>query len=383
MNLKKFLLQLPFLKVPISIYRKYIFGKNKLLLILFYFLKIVIEIICIFLSRIYLASKFSGDIKNQNRQNVFLLIEKYVSKNNYIYNFDYYHFRIPLINFFATKKISYTEYYFDNDSFKHILLRTVSLLKVKPKKVIISSWNPYARNFSNPSKLYLRILRKYISDLNVNLISWDTTSLGFWKYNILNDTWIKISVTENPNLLGLHKKDLMKSNVNTILMPMNFDAINKLKSNFRNTDVFFSGRINSYRDYRNPFISVLKSIKCDLYLNIINNNTDLIPYEEIYRKLNNSKIGVNFAISTNSNQQLKGRAWETLLCGALLLEQENDQILNYFEPNIDFVFFSTPDDLKEKILFYLKNPLELSKVACSGNKKARLLQENNRFEYIF
>jgi spore maturation protein CgeB len=219
--------------------------------------------------------------------------------------------------------------------------------------------------------------------LNVNLISWDTTSLGFWKYNILNDTWIKISVTENPNLLGLHKKDLMKSNVNTILMPMNFDAINKLKSNFRNTDVFFSGRINSYRDYRNPFISVLKSIKCDLYLNIINNNTDLIPYEEIYRKLNNSKIGVNFAISTNSNQQLKGRAWETLLCGALLLEQENDQILNYFEPNIDFVFFSTPDDLKEKILFYLKNPLELSKVACSGNKKARLLQENNRFEYIF
>jgi hypothetical protein len=41
-----------------------------------------------------------------------------------------------------------------------------------------------------------------------------------------------------------------------------------------------------------------------------------------------------------------------LLCGALLLEQENEQILKYFEPNVDFVFFSTPVELKEKILFY-------------------------------
>ena len=383
MKLKEILLKLPCFKLPISVYRKFISGKNRFILIIFYLLKIVIEIICISLSIVYVASKFWIDINNDKRQNVFLLIGKYINKKNGIYHFDYYHFRIPLIKFFEAQGISCTEYYFEDSSLKGVLLRTIKLLEARPKMVIISSWNPFARNLYNPSKLYFRILQKCVGDLNVNLISWDTTSFGFWKNHILNESWVKISVTENPNLLGLQTIGLMKSDVNTILMPINYDAINKIKSNIRGTDVFFSGRINSYRDYRDPYISAIKSIKFDLYLNLVDSNADLIPYEEIYRKLNDSKIGVNFSISANKNQQLKGRVWETLLCGALLLEQENDQILKYFEPNVDFVFFSTPVELKEKILFYLNNPLELNRIALSGNKKACALQENNKFGYIF
>jgi len=383
MKLREILLKSPYYKLQISIYRKFMFGKNKLDLVIFYFLKILIEITCISLSIVYVASKAWRNYNNENKQHIFLFIGRYVNKYKNIYHFDYYHFGIPLITYFDTKRINYREYYYEDSSFNSVMLRTIALLEVRPKIIIFSSWNPYDKKLSNPSKFYIRMMKKYLGDLNVNLISWDTTSTGFWENYILDETWIRIIVTENPNLSGLQNKAAIKSDLKIIPMPINYDAINKIKSDTRGTDVFFSGKINSYRDYRDPYITSIKSIKSDLYLNLINSNADLLPYEEIYSKLNNSKIGVNFSISSNQNQQLKGRVWETLLCGALLLEQENEQILKYFEPNVDFVFFSTPFELKEKILFYLNNPLELNKIASNGNKRACALQGNNSFDYIF
>lgn len=383
MEFKRILKKLSCFKLPIRVYRKIVFQKNRFVSVMFYSLKILLEITCIFLSILYIAIKSSRNFNINYKQHVFLFIGKYVNPHKNIYHFDYYHFGLPLIGYLETKKMIHREYYYEESSIYNVMLRTIALLQINPEIVILSSWNPYSKKLSHPSKFYIRMIKKCLKNLNINLISWDTTSNGFWRNSIIDESWVKIVVTENPTLSGLQNQSAIKSDLKIIPMPINYKALNKTKRAIRGTDVFFSGKINSYRDYRDPYIKSIKSIRHNLDLNLVNTSADLLQYEEIYSRLNDSKIGVNFSLSANQSQQLKGRVWETLLCGALLLEQENEQILEYFEPNVDFVFFSTPLELKEKILYFLSNPLELNRIALCGNKKACSLQLNNSFGYVF
>lgn len=383
MKLKKFLIKSPYFKSIVNIYYKIVSHKNKFVSAMFYCLKVFIETTSILLLIPFITNTFPRDQNINYERPLFLFIGKYVNPRKKIYHFDYYHFGLPLTSFLKTRNFNYREYYYEESSLLKVIMRTNTLIQNKPRILIFSSWNPYSRKLSHPSKFYIRMIKRLLNDLTINLISWDTTSIGFWEDHILNESWVKIIITENPMLSGLQNQLAIKSNIMKILMPLNYDALNKTKSDSRSIDVFFSGKINSYRDYRQPYINSIKSIKYNLYLNLVNSNEDLLHYEEIYSKLHKSKIGINFSTSANHSQQLKGRVWETLLCGALLLEQKNEQILEYFEPDIDFVFFSTPLELKEKILFFLNNPLELDKIALNGNIKARSLQKNNRYGYIF
>jgi spore maturation protein CgeB len=157
-------------------------------------------------------------------------------------------------------------------------------------------------------------------------------------------------------------------------MPINIYNISALSIKKRKYDVFFSGKVSSYRDYRLPYIESIKSLNVNSFIHEIATSADLLSYEDLYGFLGNSKIGINFSKSVDQNEQLKGRVWETLLCGALLLEQENSQITKYFTPNVHFVFFSSSQDLASKIIFYLSNSAELKRIAEAGTAKALSFQ---------
>ena len=94
--------------------------------------------------------------------------------------------------------------------------------------------------------------------------------------------------------------------------------------------------------------------------------------------MSSSKIGVNFSSSVNGEIDLIGRVWETLLSGALLLEQENKQILEYFTPNLHFVFFDSPDALIAKVEYFLRNENERVRIAKAGQEHAHYLQSENK-----
>lgn len=342
----------------------------------FYAFKVWIEITSLFLVFFVLFFSHCWSRKRTDANLFLFLIGKNIDNMN-IVNFDFYHLgnRIKDVPLYKSMGDNFVELYFENKSLVQLIKRNKILLSSSKIKVLVSSWNPYAKSISHPSKLYFSLIKWLSKDFKLVIMGWDTVSSGFWGKNIINRAWVDVNVVENPNLVGFNNMIEYKCKISSILMPINIQGSSTKLTNDRDVDVFFfSGKINSYRDYRIPFIEELKNLNVKTFLQEISKAEDLLTYEDLYSTLGRSKIGINFSRSVNQNEQLKGRVWETMLCGALLLEQENSQITNYFTPNEHFIFFTSPKDLAHKVVFYLNNPAELKKIAEAGRSKAISLQ---------
>lgn len=80
-----------------------------------------------------------------------------------------------------------------------------------------------------------------------------------------------------------------------------------------------------------------------------------------------SKISINFSLSPAGFWQTKGRVFDILCCGGLLLEFKNPATRKFFTPDYDYVEFSSPAELLEKIHFYTQNEEERIKIANQGH----------------
>ena len=99
---------------------------------------------------------------------------------------------------------------------------------------------------------------------------------------------------------------------------------------------------------------------------------DHISIDDYADYLRMSKISLNFphAAFSEDEYHCKGRVIEITLCGALLIEQENQETRKWFEPGIDYVDYKDERDLLEKTKYYLANPNELKEIAARGAAKA-------------
>jgi hypothetical protein len=88
-------------------------------------------------------------------------------------------------------------------------------------------------------------------------------------------------------------------------------------------------------------------------------------YAELIRR---SKISLNFSISPAQFFQTKGRVFEVLACGSMLLEFKNPATESLFTPEVDYVSFTSPEDLVNKIRYYSENEEERAKIAAQGHK---------------
>lgn len=130
--------------------------------------------------------------------------------------------------------------------------------------------------------------------------------------------------------------------------------------------VSFMGSLNGYRD-RIGYLNVIHD-KCPVRISGGQRQAKATPdqYAEIIRR---SKIGINFSLSqTGVFYQAKGRIFEYTLSGGLLLENENPSTRAFFTPNVDYVEFTTPQDLLDKVLYYLSHEEERQKIADQGYK---------------
>ena len=79
------------------------------------------------------------------------------------------------------------------------------------------------------------------------------------------------------------------------------------------------------------------------------------------------KIGLNFPWSPFLNtDQCKGRVYEIIASNSMLLERKNEATAKILRPGIDYVEFTDPDNLIDKINYYLNNEEERVKIADSG-----------------
>jgi len=247
---------------------------------------------------------------------------------------------------------------------------------VRPDAIILSSYDPH--NKSQPSVETIRILH---DDWNIPIIAiwWDTCWIGFWKYvqSILAYVDINI-IPENPLLTFLDGKSDEVNRDRFLPLWGTWDPLIYNNPGYnRDINVSFSGQVDGYRSKRIPFIQHLMenniSIDCSLF-----NSKNPPPHSKYVEILQRSKIVLNFSYSVDFDQ-LKGRVFEALLCGAMLMENENAQIQCYFTPGEDYVSFNSKEDLVDKIQYYLEHEDERLEIAARGELKVRNFYNHTEF----
>ena len=92
--------------------------------------------------------------------------------------------------------------------------------------------------------------------------------------------------------------------------------------------------------------------------------------EDCANLYNNSKMVINFCKNRQNKSQVKGRVFEAILCGSLLMEQENSETAKYFEPNEEYIPWNNFDDLIEKVNYFILNDNERKSLSEKASLKA-------------
>ena len=93
-------------------------------------------------------------------------------------------------------------------------------------------------------------------------------------------------------------------------------------------------------------------------------------YTEMSRIFYDSKINLNITLrSIKSGIPL--RAFDIMGSGGFLLTNYQEEFLDYFEPDVDFVYYDSMDDLMSKVDYFLSHERERQEIARNGCEKVR------------
>jgi len=210
----------------------------------------------------------------------------------------------------------------------------------------------------NPS---LDIIRQ-LKNMNKKLcFMWPDS--GDWAFNRINElsNISDLHVSWDNPTSNFHNSIIKCKNHINLWVPqdssMFFNDIDK------NIDVSFIGS-DRYMD-RNYFLNILKS-RCP-YVIIRGGQREEKLSPEMYASLiRKSKIGINFSISPAQFYQTKGRIFEILASGSMLLEYKNPATEKLFIDGTDYISFDSPDTLIQNIEYFLNNEDERLKIANNG-----------------
>lgn len=149
----------------------------------------------------------------------------------------------------------------------------------------------------------------------------------------------------------------------------------------RDIDISFVGTIGEkYPLDRHAGIAALRSNNLEVHQAGARHGEESLPIEEYARILMRSKITLNFCTMGHGRyKQVKGRVFEAIACGAMLLEGENEETSEWLEPMVDYVPFADEADLVEKAKYYLEHDLERVEIAARGHQKAIERYTGERF----
>lgn len=88
-----------------------------------------------------------------------------------------------------------------------------------------------------------------------------------------------------------------------------------------------------------------------------------VSSEDMNKIINQSKINLNFMWSSQGGYQVKGRNFELSGCDVFQLCNYGEELLEYFEPDINIGTFKDKNYFIEKINYYLENEKEREEIA--------------------
>lgn len=86
--------------------------------------------------------------------------------------------------------------------------------------------------------------------------------------------------------------------------------------------------------------------------------------------LNSSRVALNF-FRRGNRDTLNSRSFELPACGAFVLSERSPDLAEHFEEGREVACFESPEELREKAGYYLKNERERTAVARAGYERVR------------
>jgi hypothetical protein len=148
-----------------------------------------------------------------------------------------------------------------------------------------------------------------------------------------------------------------------------FDIQTKSPEYARDIDVCFLGSVDCQQ--REEALRFLYSKNIPVF-HVGSTPWNKVHYDNWCYFMRRAKISLNFSHTRffkDSSSQMKGRIFESMLCGAMVIENTNEQTPVFFEPDQDMVFYTTHEDLLKKIEYYLENEDERLNIAKNGYTK--------------
>lgn len=238
----------------------------------------------------------------------------------------------------------------------HIYPNTLNFIRINSPNTKIINWshdNMFEKH--NRTIFYSLNLKKYdlvVTTKSFNLHQDQLPSLGARKILFQNN-----SCYPYPFFESLVRPKVFKYDVSFIGSAEldRFNILNYLASQGIRVKIFGSGWDKSI--YRHQHSNL--DIECK----------DLIG-KEYFETMLNSKISLSFLRKINKDLQTL-RTVEIPFCGAFMIAEDTEEQKSMFHEELEAVFFSSNEDLLDKIKFYLNNDDKREAIAKRGMLKAR------------
>lgn len=257
------------------------------------------------------------------------------------------------------------EYYYDLDHSEGLLgdNSLVDLVtQTRPDLMILSSYSH--RNSRHPNFDVIRSIRKKCR-IPLMVIWWDSAGAGTVKVFSHMAGAIDLNIFLDSGNLAEHCPN--KSNHLRLWTPMDVRFF-RPGAGPRDIPVSFVGSAEWYRSVREEYLGHLRKQGVAVYQ--AGGRAERISLKKYAEILGRSKISLNFSYSVPGTHQLKGRVFEVMFSGALLVENQNAETPQYFTPMSDYVVFDTKEDLVDKVRYYLEHEDERQQIALNGYRKA-------------
>lgn len=114
----------------------------------------------------------------------------------------------------------------------------------------------------------------------------------------------------------------------------------------------------------------------------VSNKGKIDYYDEMPYVFKGSDINLNITLRS-IQKGIPLRCMDIMGCGGFLLTNYQEDLLNFFIPGEDFVYYESRQDLMNKVEYYLKNSAERKEIAKNGYEKIKNYHGyGNRLKYI-
>lgn len=137
----------------------------------------------------------------------------------------------------------------------------------------------------------------------------------------------------------------------------------------RDIDVSLVGEVR-YLSQRKAMVDRLKGetrVQVQMFATSAADTGRALSVAEYARLYQRSRISL--AMTKDNVRQLKGRVFEVLHCGAMLLCDRNHNVSHYLRPGVDYVTYRDYEDLVAKASWYLAHEDERAAIAATGHRR--------------